>query len=134
MSVIDESGDSQTGTVTATIPVGSYYPFWMALDPANHNVYVTNGTVGTVSVISPEVSPTITGTPSAAVVGTAYSYQFAVTGIPTPMESITAGALAPGMTLSSTGTLSGVPTTSGTYTFTVTAHNALAPTRRRWST
>ena len=44
VSVINESGDAlaHTGTVTATIPVGSD-PVALAVDPATHDVYVANG-------------------------------------------------------------------------------------------
>jgi DNA-binding beta-propeller fold protein YncE len=42
VSVIDESGDATTNTVTATIPLaGSGSIYNMAVDPSNHNVYVT---------------------------------------------------------------------------------------------
>jgi hypothetical protein len=56
--------------------------------------------------------------------GTSYSVTLAATGN-TPMTwAITAGSLPGGMTLSSTGTISGMPTAAGTFTFTVTATNA----------
>jgi YVTN family beta-propeller protein len=41
VSVIDESGDANSGRVTATIPVGNTVPSAIAVDPTNHNVYVT---------------------------------------------------------------------------------------------
>ena len=131
VSVIDESGDAQTGTVIATISVGNT-PSAVAVDPfgwwseptPSHNVYVTNQNDGTVSVISPEVSPTINGTPSDTTTGTTYWYQFSVTGFPTPTLA-SSGALPPGLTLAQDGTLSGTPTTPGTYKFVVTASNLL---------
>ncbi|MFH0996990.1 MAG: IPTL-CTERM sorting domain-containing protein [Pseudomonadota bacterium] len=42
--------------------------------------------------------------------------------------NVTAGALAPGMSLSSGGFISGTPTTAGSYTFTVTATDVLGCT------
>ena len=54
------------------------------------------------------------------VAGTDYSYQFAATGYPAP--SFTAvGVLPAGLALSTTGWLSGIPTTAGSYTIQVTA-------------
>jgi len=50
VSVIDESGDSTTGTVVATIGVGTD-PEGVAVDPATHTFYVTNSGSGTVSVV-----------------------------------------------------------------------------------
>lgn len=56
-------------------------------------------------------------------VGEPYNYQFAVSGDPLPETTVTSGELPAGLTLSRSGTLSGTPTTAGTYTFTVTASN-----------
>ena len=50
VSMIDESGDANTGKVTATIGVGNV-PNALAIDPSNQNVYVTNSQADTVSVI-----------------------------------------------------------------------------------
>jgi len=132
VSVIDESTNQVTG---APIPVGKT-PLGVAVDPMgwwgypmpSHNVFVDNHDDGTVSVISPEVSPTITGTPDPATVGTPYDYQFPMTGSPAPTATITSGTpLPPGLTLYADGTLTGTPTTPGTYTFTVTANNGFNP-------
>ena len=123
VSVIDESANQVTGPA---ITVGAN-PDAVAVDPATHNVYVANTTDGTVSVISPEVSPTITGTPDPATVDTPYAYQFTVTGSPAPTVTATSGMLPPGIGMSPDGLLEGIPTTPGTYTFTVTANNGFDP-------
>ncbi|NML22375.1 HYR domain-containing protein [Pseudoflavitalea sp. G-6-1-2] len=53
--------------------------------------------------------------------GVAYSHSFSQTGsLGTPSYAITAGALPPGCTLSSDGTISGTPTATGTFNFAVT--------------
>lgn len=68
-------------------------------------------------------SPSTTGT-----VGTAYpGYTFAASGTAPITFSKASGTLPPGLTLASTGVLSGTPTTAGTYTFTVTAANGINP-------
>jgi Putative Ig domain len=66
--------------------------------------------------------------PATALVGTAYSYQFAAGGYPAPMFTVASGTLPPGIVLNSTtGLLSGTPTTGGSSTFTVQAANDAGP-------
>ncbi|MDN3495169.1 ice-binding family protein [Planococcus sp. APC 4015] len=79
---------------------------------------------GTVST-----SATITSSaPPSGQAGTAYSYTATASGTPTATFSITSGALPPGLTLdATTGVISGVPTASGVYTFTITASNGTPP-------
>jgi len=74
-------------------------------------------------------SPTITSAaPTSAISGTPYSYTITSSGTPTATYAVTSGALPTGLTLNATtGTISGTPTTPGTYTFTVTAANGTAP-------
>ncbi|NTI26448.1 tandem-95 repeat protein [Rhizobium rhizogenes] len=70
-------------------------------------------------------APTITIAPTTlptATVATAYSQTITASGGTSPYSyAVTAGALPAGLTLSSAGTLSGTPTASGTFNFTVTA-------------
>ncbi|MGE0127439.1 MAG: putative Ig domain-containing protein [Blastocatellales bacterium] len=72
--------------------------------------------------------PTITLSPAAGalpagIIGTAYSQTFTQTGGIAPVAfSVSAGALPPGLTLNaSTGALTGTPTQSGSFSFTITA-------------
>lgn len=51
----------------------------------------------------------------------------AVGGILPRTFAVTEGALPPGLTLASSGLLSGIPTTAGDYTFTVTVSDATTP-------
>ena len=75
------------------------------------------------------VSPALTADspPTTATVGSAYSYTFGATGSPTPTFSVASGTLPTGLTLSSAGVLSGVPSAAGTFTFSVQASNGVAP-------
>ncbi len=69
--------------------------------------------------------------PSTAVVGTAYNFAYTASGFPAPTFSHT-GTLPPGLSLSSTGVISGTPTAAGTYSgIVVTASNGIgvAPTQ-----
>ncbi|MDQ4502438.1 Ig domain-containing protein [Sinomonas sp. ASV322] len=65
--------------------------------------------------------------PTTAVAAAPYGpYAFAATGFPAPAFAVTSGALPPGLTLdAATGSLAGTPSTAGTYTFAVTATNAM---------
>jgi hypothetical protein len=62
--------------------------------------------------------------PGPGTVGTVYSHTYATSGASagaTITYGVTAGALPPGLQLSTSGVISGTPTTAGTYTGTVTA-------------
>jgi len=71
------------------------------------------------------LAPTITLTPSTvsgATAHVAYSQNIGAHGGTAPYTySVTTGALPPGLTLDGTGSLSGTPTTSGSFPFTVSA-------------
>jgi hypothetical protein len=98
-------------------------------------------TIKATNGVSPDaVSPTLTITvdapsaftanspPTTATVGVAYSYTFAATGFPAPTFALASGALPDGLTLDATsGLLSGTPTNSGVFTFTVKATNGTPP-------
>lgn len=62
---------------------------------------------------------------SAGVADAPYSYVFRPSSLPLASYSITKGWLPDGLTLSATGEISGTPTVSGTYKFSVTASNGI---------
>jgi large repetitive protein len=74
-------------------------------------------------------APTITISPtsmSAAILGTAYSQSLVSSGGTAPYSfTLSAGALPTGLSLSSSGTLSGTPTSVGAFNFTVKSTDAL---------
>ncbi|MFG2795015.1 putative Ig domain-containing protein [Streptomyces sp. NPDC048419] len=141
VSVIDTSSNR----VTATVHVGTG-PIGVAISPDGKHVYVANFGSQNVSVIdtgsntvtatvgvgngpwgvgiASGLAPTISGTPPAGTVGTAYSYHFILGGNPTPTTTVTSGTLPNGLTLSSGGLLSGTPTQGGSFPITVTAKNS----------
>nr|WP_294860262.1 choice-of-anchor J domain-containing protein [uncultured Fluviicola sp.] len=78
---------------------------------------------------TPYVCPSFTMTPGGAltggVAGSAYSLALTQTGaLGAPNYAVTAGALPPGLTLSTSGTISGTPTATGTFNYTVTVSDA----------
>lgn len=79
-------------------------------------------------VYTPYVCPTLTVTPTTlpgGAAGSAYSQSLSQTGaLGTPGYAVTAGALPPGLTLAANGTISGTPTATGTFNFTVTVSDA----------
>ena len=79
----------------------------------------------TVVVDAGATAPTVTTTSLAAMTqGAATSQTLAATGSAAITWAVTAGALPAGLSLSSGGVLSGTPTGSGAYSFTVTATNS----------
>lgn len=80
-------------------------------------------------VYTPYVCPSFTLTPGGALggatAGSVYSNTLTQTGaLGLPSYAVTAGALPPGLTLSSGGTISGTPTATGIFNFSVTVSDA----------
>ena len=98
------------------------------LSAGDHNVIVDGGTLDEKLKESlgdkVKYAPAITTTSlSDGTVGTAYSQTLAATGSEVIIWSVTSGSLPAELSLSADGTISGKPTTDGTFTFTVTATN-----------
>lgn len=80
-------------------------------------------------VYTPYVCPTFTMTASGALTGgaagSAYNTTLTQTGaLGAPSFAVTAGALPPGLTMSTSGTISGTPMATGTFNFTTTVSDA----------
>jgi hypothetical protein len=140
------SGDLtvSNGTVSSFSGSGTTYTFTVTPTTANTattvNVpaNVAQDQTGNFNTAAPAayaltfLAPTITVAPAALPNGTqatAYSQTLTASGGTAPYTFvITAGALPAGLTLTSAGVLSGTPTASGSFTFTVTAtDNSAAP-------
>jgi uncharacterized delta-60 repeat protein len=83
----------------------------------------------TLKILNNDVPPSFTSsTPPRAITRIPYTHTFTADGTPAPTFSVTSGSLPPGLFLQSSGLLSGVPTTAGTFSnITVTASNGVAP-------
>ena len=119
---------SVTATTGATV-VGRLLASTAAVTLDTNTITAPTGcTPGSAPVTSS--SPAITsGTPTTATVGTAYDFRVTATGTPAPAYTVTSGTLPAGLTLNSTtGAITGTPTTAGSPTVTITASNGTGPT------
>ncbi len=75
------------------------------------------------------VAPTFTSgpPPSKGAVDAYYEHRFAAKGSLTPTFKVASGSVPTGLTLSDNGILYGVPTSAGTFTFSVSATNGYGP-------
>lgn len=116
------------GIATASGATISYTPTasYSGLDSFTYTATNAGGTSSPATVTVTVSDPTISVSPSSvpnATVGTSYPAQtVSASGGSSPYTyTITSGSLPAGMTLASSGTLSGTPTAGGTFNFTVTA-------------
>jgi hypothetical protein len=63
------------------------------------------------------------GTPPTGTTGAPYSFDVGAQGLPTPTVSLASGSLPPGLALSGSGSVSGTPSQSGTWSATLSASN-----------
>jgi uncharacterized protein (TIGR03437 family) len=117
---------STSGALTGTLPSNGQYSFTVSVTDSSNK---TNPQIAT-QTVSLVVGPSTTSgfaitsmSPLAnSSVGAAYSFTFAATGGVTPYNWIvSSGSVPPGLTLSTSGALTGTPTATGTYSFTVQA-------------
>lgn len=112
--------DSTTGAITGTpITTGS----------STFSITATSLAGSTTSpqyTVSVSQAPALTsGAPTTAVTGVPYSFTVTASGFPAPTFHVSAGALPDGLSLdSTTGAITGTPTTAGSSTFSITATNA----------
>jgi hypothetical protein len=111
---------TSSGTVSVAVKAGAIVDGWgQNGDPSSNEPVVT---------FLKEVVPTISiAATAAATVGSAFSLAATGTGVPAPTYSISQGTLPAGLSLSSSGTISGTPSAGagGVYSLKVKATNAV---------
>lgn len=116
-----------TFNISAPTVAGTYNFQWRMLQSGVGSFGALSANVGvTVSSSTPPPTTLTITTISIAPLtkNVPYSQQLSATGGAAPYTwQVTAGALPPGLTLSSTGLISGTPTTSGSFSFTVTVRD-----------
>ena len=115
-------GTSVSGTTVTYTPTTSFH----GSDSFQYTATGPGGTSSAATVTITVSAPTITVSPGSltgGTAGTAYSQTISASGGQTPYAfAVTSGSLPAGLSLnSSSGLLSGTPTASGTFNFTVTA-------------
>jgi hypothetical protein len=118
--------DALTATISGTPTASGTFNF--TITATDETTPAGSGSRAYTLVLAP---PTITVSPTTLLNGAvtaAYNQTItAAGGIGTYTYDVTAGALPAGVTLASDGTLSGTPTASGTFNFTVTATDQTTP-------
>ena len=113
------SGGSVTvtpnGQLSATFPATGAFTVPVQLTDAAQGSVTRSLTVQVVAPLSVTLPTTITITSGTSFTLTPSTSQ----GAPPYIYSISAGTLPPGLTLSTTGVISGTPTATGTFTFTI---------------
>ena len=110
---------STAGNLTGTVATPNTYNFNVKASD-NSGLSVSAGFSLTIG--KPQPLSISSGTLAAGAVNAPYSQSLSASGGAPPYTwSLSAGALAPGLSLSSSGTLSGIPTTPGTFSFGVMA-------------
>lgn len=114
---------ASNGTLSGTPTAGGTFNFTITATDSSTGTGPFTATSGTLTLTV--AAPTITLSPSTlsnATVATAYSQTLTASGGTAAYTyTIASGALPAGLTLSSSGVLSGTPTAGGTFNFTVTA-------------
>ena len=114
---------SASGTTISYTPTAGY----SGADSFTYTATNASGTSTPATVTITVTAPTLVFSPAAgalagATQGSAYSHTISASAGTAPYSyAVSAGALPAGITLSSSGVLSGTPTASGTFNFTVTA-------------
>ena len=117
-------GSGANRTVTITPTTGMSGTAMITLTVSDGGLSTTTSFTLTVSALSPQIT---SAAPPTGQYGLPYSHSFQATGTPAPSFALTAGSLPPGLTLTTAGLLSGVPTTSGSYTITLSVANGVLP-------
>jgi len=102
---------TNSATITGTPTMTGSFMFGVQITDASGNTMQKTYTLGIIGIIN---------TPTQANQGSAYSFQFIASGGTPPYTFSLEGALPLGLSMDSTGLISGTPTETGTFNVTVT--------------
>jgi len=114
--------NSSTGAITGTPTTAGSYTFTTKVTDSTGGTALTTTKQCTITITKPPSPPSVSCPPNkGGKIGTPFTTTIPVTGGQGPFTfSISSGSLPPGLTLNTTtGVISGTPTTSGTYSFTI---------------
>jgi predicted extracellular nuclease len=123
------TGTQSTATLTTTTLAAGQHSILGAYSGSDSLLASTSDAVA-LAVIDPVG---LHGTLPDGTVGTPYSATVPSTGGGTPTFAVTAGALPPGLTLSTHGAVTGTPTSGGVFTATITVSNAVGSSSRAYT-
>ena len=116
--------DGDTGLLSGTPTATGEYSFTVTASNGEEPDATQDATI----LVGTPPAFTSSAPTSPTTVGQTYTHTFTASGFPPPSFSVTSGSPPPGLSLDSTsGLLSVTPTTSGNYSFTVTASNGIEP-------
>ena len=118
---------ASSGTISGTPTAAGTFTFTASVSDRSSPVQTKSATLS-ITITSPQLTIT-SSTLAAGTVGTAYSQTLhAGGGTPSYTWSVTSGSLPAGLTLAAgSGVISGTPTASGTYSFTITVGDTSSP-------
>jgi hypothetical protein len=118
--------DTSTGMISGTPTAYGTYSFTVTVTDAESPAMTASQPLSI--TVKPAPLMVTTTSLAAATGGKAYSATLGASGgIPAYTWSVPPGSLPPGLSLSATGVISGIPVVAGTYTFTVTVTDAESP-------
>ncbi len=125
-TVVTVAGDGAVGSINGAGLSARFYDPFGAIATSTTSVFVADMRNHTIRRMLPDSNAPAFTTASLPTftAGVAGSFTFMASGTPAPTFSLTAGALPPGMTFSG-ATISGAPTSTGTFNFSITATNTL---------
>ena len=121
-----------TGAITGTPSAAATYTFRATVTDSTG----ASASSGCVIIIAPPGTPLSLSCPNTGQVGSSYNSGVAAAGgIPPYTFSITSGSLPPGLTFNTTtGNITGTPTTAGTYSVTFQVADSATPTETATAT
>jgi hypothetical protein len=127
LGVITLNGSGIATLSGVSLSAGSHSITAEYTDPASPPTFASSTSSVLTQLVNLAPSITSTSIPAFQVGTSGTQFSFTASGFPAPTFSVTSGTLPNGITLSSSGVLSGTPAagTAGLYTFTVTASNGV---------